>query len=35
MPIKSTDFQVKEGAKVDLKKWPTRVHPSYKTSRQY
>jgi PPK2 family polyphosphate:nucleotide phosphotransferase len=35
MPIKSTDFQVKEGAKVDLKEWPTRVHPSYKTSRQY
>jgi PPK2 family polyphosphate:nucleotide phosphotransferase len=35
MPIKSTDFQVKEGAKIDLKKWPTRVHPSYKTSRQY
>jgi PPK2 family polyphosphate:nucleotide phosphotransferase len=35
MPIKSSDFQVKEGAKVDLKEWPTRVHPSYKTSRQY
>ena len=35
MPIKSTDFRVNEGAKVDLKKWPTRVHPSYKTSRQY
>jgi PPK2 family polyphosphate:nucleotide phosphotransferase len=35
MPIKSTDFRVNEGTKVDLKKWPTRVHPSYKTSRQY
>lgn len=35
MQIKSTDFRVNEGAKVDLKKWPTRVPPSYKTSRQY
>ena len=35
MQIKSTDFRVKEGAKVDLKKWPTRVRRSYKTSRQY
>jgi PPK2 family polyphosphate:nucleotide phosphotransferase len=35
MQIKSTDFRVNEGAKVDLKKWPTRVHPSYKTGRQY
>ena len=35
MPIKSTDFRVNEGAKVDLKKWPTRVRPSYKTGRQY
>jgi PPK2 family polyphosphate:nucleotide phosphotransferase len=35
MQIKSTDFRVNEGTKVDLKKWPTRVHPSYKTSRQY
>jgi PPK2 family polyphosphate:nucleotide phosphotransferase len=35
MHIKSTDFRVNEGAKVDLKKWPTRVRPSYKTSRQY
>jgi PPK2 family polyphosphate:nucleotide phosphotransferase len=35
MPIKSSDFRVNEGTKVDLKKWPTRVHPSYKTSRQY
>ena len=35
MPIKSTDFRVNEGARVDLKKWPTRVRPSYKTGRQY
>jgi PPK2 family polyphosphate:nucleotide phosphotransferase len=35
MHIKSADFRVNEGAKVDLKKWPTRVSPSYKTSRQY
>jgi PPK2 family polyphosphate:nucleotide phosphotransferase len=35
MRIKSTDFRVNEGSKVDLRKWPTRVRPSYKTSRQY
>jgi PPK2 family polyphosphate:nucleotide phosphotransferase len=35
MRIKSADFQVREGSKVDLRKWPTRVRPSYKTSRQY
>jgi PPK2 family polyphosphate:nucleotide phosphotransferase len=35
MQIKSADFRVNEGSKVDLKKWPTRVRPSYKTSRQY
>jgi PPK2 family polyphosphate:nucleotide phosphotransferase len=35
MRIKSTHFRVNEGSKVDLRKWPTRVRPSYKTSRQY
>jgi PPK2 family polyphosphate:nucleotide phosphotransferase len=35
MRIKSADFRVHEGSKVDLRKWPTRVRPSYKTSRQY
>jgi PPK2 family polyphosphate:nucleotide phosphotransferase len=35
MQIKSSDFRVNEGSHVDLKKWPTRVRPSYKTSRQY
>src|ERR1700722_2958200 len=35
MHIKASDFRVSEGAKIDLKKWPTRVHPSYKSNRQY
>jgi PPK2 family polyphosphate:nucleotide phosphotransferase len=35
MRIKSADFRVREGSKVDLKKWPTRIRPSYRTSRQY
>jgi PPK2 family polyphosphate:nucleotide phosphotransferase len=33
--FKSEDFRVGEGTKVDLKKWPTRVQPAYKTTRQY
>jgi PPK2 family polyphosphate:nucleotide phosphotransferase len=33
--LKSADFQVGEGTQVDLKEWPTRVHPTYKTTRQY
>ena len=35
MKIKSRDFRVKEGDKVDLKKWPTRVKPVYKTKEAY
>jgi PPK2 family polyphosphate:nucleotide phosphotransferase len=35
MRIKSGDFRVGAKTAVDLKKWPTRVRPSYKTSRQY
>lgn len=35
MSIKSADFRVGAKTAVDLKKWPTRVRPSYKTSRQY
>ncbi|MBS0330616.1 MAG: polyphosphate kinase 2 family protein [Proteobacteria bacterium] len=35
MKIKSRDFQVQEGKKVDLKKWPTRVKPLYKSKEQY
>ncbi len=35
MKIKSRDFRVKEDDKVDLKKWPTRVKPVYKTKEAY
>ena len=30
-----TNFRVREGRQVDLKKWPTRVDPVYKNNRQY
>jgi PPK2 family polyphosphate:nucleotide phosphotransferase len=33
--IKSNDFCVREGRRVDLKKWPTRIDPVYKNKRQY
>jgi len=33
--IKSSDFRVREGTRVDLKKWPTRIAPVYKSNRQY
>ncbi|MEI6413921.1 MAG: polyphosphate kinase 2 family protein, partial [Pseudomonadota bacterium] len=33
MKINSKDFQVKEGAKVQLKKWPTEVEPTYKSKK--
>jgi PPK2 family polyphosphate:nucleotide phosphotransferase len=35
MHIKSADFRVAAGAKVDLKKWPTAVRPTYQADRQY
>ncbi len=35
MKINSKDFQVREGEKVRLKKWPTRVKPVYKSKQQY
>jgi len=35
MHIKSTDYRVRAGTKVDLKKWPTAVRPAYQTERQY
>jgi len=35
MQIKSSDFRVREGAEVNLKKWPTRVDPVYQSSEQY
>ncbi len=35
MKIKSEDFQVQEGGKVDLEKWPTKVKPAYKSKKKY
>jgi PPK2 family polyphosphate:nucleotide phosphotransferase len=35
MRIKSADYRVGAGAKVDLKKWPTAVPAAYQTDRQY
>ena len=35
MPIRSKDFRVRAGDKVDLDKWPTSVEPICKSKRQY
>ncbi len=35
MHIEVGDFRVREGDKVDLKQWPTRVEPVYQTDEQY
>ena len=35
MKIKSENFQVKQGEKVNLKKWPTLVKPAYKSKHDY
>jgi polyphosphate kinase 2 (PPK2 family) len=35
MHIKSSDFRVGERSGVDLKKWPTRVRPTYQSNREY
>jgi PPK2 family polyphosphate:nucleotide phosphotransferase len=35
MKISSKDFRVPEGDEVDLKKWPTKVDPVYKSKEQY
>jgi PPK2 family polyphosphate:nucleotide phosphotransferase len=35
MKINSKDFRVPEGQEVDLKKWPTKVDPEYKSKEQY
>lgn len=35
MKIHSKDFRVAEDAEVDLKKWPTKVDPVYKSKEQY
>jgi len=35
MKIHSKDFRVRQGDEVDLKKWPTKVDPVYKSKKQY
>jgi hypothetical protein len=35
MNISSKDFRVREGTQVNLKKWPTKVDPVYKSTEQY
>ena len=35
MNVRSTDFRVEEGRKVDLDKWPTAVEPIYESKKQY
>ncbi len=35
MKIHSKDFRVREGDEVNLKKWPTKVGPVYKSKKQY
>ena len=35
MPIKSSDFRVREGTRVNLKKWPTRIDPVYGSNEEY
>lgn len=35
MKINAKDYQVKEGDVVDLKIWPTRVDPAYKSKKTY
>ncbi len=35
MKINSADFRVREGDKVNLHKWPTKVEPFYKSKKQY
>lgn len=35
MKIESNDFRVRENAEVNLRKWPTRIDPAYKSKKQY
>jgi PPK2 family polyphosphate:nucleotide phosphotransferase len=35
MNVRSTEFRVQEGQKVDLHKWPTAVEPIYESKKQY
>jgi len=34
MKIRPKDFRVREGAKVELRKWPTAVKPVYQSKLQ-
>jgi len=34
MKIDSKDFRVREGDKLNLKKWPTEVKPYYSSKKQ-
>jgi hypothetical protein len=35
MKFKSNDFRLREGNEVNLKKWPTRIDPVYKSKAHY
>ncbi|HEV2702359.1 MAG TPA: ADP-polyphosphate phosphotransferase [Steroidobacteraceae bacterium] len=35
MKINPTDFRLRDGIKVNLRKWPTRIDPIYKSKAQY
>jgi PPK2 family polyphosphate:nucleotide phosphotransferase len=35
MKISSNDFRVRKGEEVNLKKWPSKVDPGYKSTEQY
>ena len=35
MKIKFKDYRVREGEKLKLKKWPTKVKPVYQSRKQY
>src|SRR5471030_2365648 len=35
MRINSKDFRVREGDKINLRKWPTNVKPVYKSKKHY
>jgi PPK2 family polyphosphate:nucleotide phosphotransferase len=35
MKIKFKDYRVREGEKINLKKWPTKVKPVYQSKKQY
>ncbi|MDH6231962.1 hypothetical protein M2281_002560 [Mesorhizobium soli] len=35
MKIRSKDFRVGEGKKVDLDDWPTQIEPVYKSKKDY